>query len=278
MTTNKTVLAASQLAAAFYNRFNEYEKDGKTRISPDTPVQRKMKKPLRSFQEFADEYNDSVDTLRLKRCLKGEKGEILKNDKGDYIFTEAETLELKKDIKKYKSETCAIPIFKVDYEMFSADEKAYFDFEDEYIRELGEVFIENLGKAIVNRSISGSELVDVLKTFMEIMDCKAGKREIKNGGMEMYEMNKCRNTLIPEVEKLQKVEQDLRGAFNSVPEADRTQDLANKHIMELNELFKKEIKVDLHQFDLETAKTLSEYLSGNATLTLFNLLTDEEMV
>jgi len=139
--THKQVEQAAQLATAFMNAFVKVGEDKKA-VSIDTPVQRKMVKTMKSFQDWAAEYNDEVDNIRLKLCLKGEKGEILKDATG-YLFDEAGTIELKKKIKEFNKSECKDVIRKVDWDMFSPGEKAFkgFDKEDEECVELMKIFI-----------------------------------------------------------------------------------------------------------------------------------------
>lgn len=142
--THKQVEQSAQLATAFMNAFVKVGDDKKV-ISLDTPVQRKMVKTMKSFQDWATEYNDEVDNIRLKLCLKGEKGEILKDATG-YLFDEKGTIELKNKIKEFNKSECKEVIRKVDWDMFSADEKAFkgFDLEDEEVVDLMKIFINGL--------------------------------------------------------------------------------------------------------------------------------------
>lgn len=142
--TNKQYQESVKLATAFMNAFVTVDQNRKAE-SLDTPVQRKMVKTMKSFHDWATEYNDAVDTLRLKLCLKGERGEILKDESG-YLFDEKGTLELKKQIKDLNRSECKEVIRKVDWDMFSADEKAFkrFDMEDEEVVDLMKIFINGL--------------------------------------------------------------------------------------------------------------------------------------
>ncbi len=147
--THKQYEQSAQLATAFMNAFVTVDEKTKNAISLDTPVQRKMAKVMKSFQNWATEYNDEVDNIRLKLCLKGEKGEILKDSTG-YLFDENGTIELKKKIKEFNKSECKDVIRKVDWDVFSADEKAFkgFDLEDEETVALMEIFINGLEPAL----------------------------------------------------------------------------------------------------------------------------------
>jgi hypothetical protein len=93
----------------------------------DTPAQRKIKqKVVRSFQNWIDENADQEDDIRIKFCLKGPKGEILK-DAHSYTFDEAGMKGLKASLKEHDNKECGLTIHKVDYNVFSADERAYFE-------------------------------------------------------------------------------------------------------------------------------------------------------
>lgn len=146
--THKQVEQSAQLATSFMNAFVKVGDDKKV-VSLDTPIQRKMVKTMKSFQDWATEYNDEVDNIRLKLCLKGEKGEILKDQSG-YLFDEVGTIELKKKIKEFNKSECKDEIRKVDWDMFSADEKAFkgFDMEDEDVVDLMKIFINGIKPAL----------------------------------------------------------------------------------------------------------------------------------
>lgn len=132
----------------------------------NTPAQHIIKKRVvGSFQKWIDETTSLEDDIRVKHCLKGENGKILrerivvKNAKGEevtkdgdnYDFDEVGRSALKLALKEFRKKESEIEILKVDWDLFSDSEKSFFNkiVDDESIDSC-KVFIDNFGKAIDN--------------------------------------------------------------------------------------------------------------------------------
>jgi len=134
----KHVLQANNVIGDFLSRKEVVE----------TPVVRMMNRlVLKSLGKWLDRYNEEIEDIRAIHCLKGDKGEILYTGTGkDKSFAVApENLkETRKAIAEFINGECADEIAKVDWYMFTPDEKKFFEITDEDIYNICAVFIQGI--------------------------------------------------------------------------------------------------------------------------------------
>lgn len=116
--------------------------------SNETPIIRRLKrKTIKSLKDFITDYYDEIDNLRATHCVKGDKNQIIYNDgeeKKGYAFSEEGKKTFKKAVKEFNKQEVTLDITKVDWNLFSEDEKKFFVFDSQEIYDICKVFIENL--------------------------------------------------------------------------------------------------------------------------------------
>jgi hypothetical protein len=93
---------------------------------------------LKNASAFIEAYNDKLEDLNIEYCSTDEKGNILRDARGQYIFTKDNQRALSKELKKFMDG----PVV-VQFEIVStSDVKGLEDGQVEFLTEVG--FIRRL--------------------------------------------------------------------------------------------------------------------------------------
>lgn len=123
------------------------------------------------------------------------------------------------------------------------------------------------------------DLVQISKCIKEIFDSKEIKAEIKNSGKLTYALNKTFSKIEKILIELNKDEVALhkavREALKEVQNGKDDAEIKEKFSEDMKVLMNTVVDVELHKIPLEECEIIQKYLSGDATITLFNFLTQE---
>ena len=109
-----------------------------TQAPAGTKLEHARNQTLKNAASFIEAYNDKLEDLNIDYCSTDEKGNIVRDPRGQYIFTKDNQRALSKELKKFMESPMAIP-----FEITSTlDKKGLNDAQVEYLSEVG--FIREL--------------------------------------------------------------------------------------------------------------------------------------
>lgn len=121
----------------------------------DTIVTRRLRKTLKSISKSLTQFTEDEEDLMALHCLKGDKGEIILKDK-EFTFTVEGRLAFRKDVKKLKEKVIELEVEKVDWKLFTEDEKKLIALYDESTHDICKLFINGLPEYSGDEPIIGS--------------------------------------------------------------------------------------------------------------------------
>lgn len=125
--------------------------------------------------------------------------------------------------------------------------------------------------------ISNRDMMNIYKTYNEIIDSKPAKAAVKDGGDTVYAIIKAYNKLTPIVQEVVKQEISLRQSAQTAATPETEESIYKTLNDDINKLYDDETQdVALHQVNKNIFKILQEFLTGASTVTLLNLLTQNE--
>ena len=103
-----------------------------------TKLEHARNQTLKNASSFIESYNDKLEDLNIEFCSTDEKGNILRDAKGQFLFTKENQRALSKEVKKFMDSPMA-----AHFEIVStSDKKGLNDGLVEYLKETG--FIREL--------------------------------------------------------------------------------------------------------------------------------------
>lgn len=107
-----------------------------------TKLEHARNQTLKNAGPFIEAYNDKLEDLNIDYCSTDERGNILRDARGQYIFTKDNQRALSKELKKFMDGPMA-----VQFEIVStSDVKGLGDAHAEFLAEVG--FIRKLAAVI----------------------------------------------------------------------------------------------------------------------------------
>jgi len=84
--------------------------------SADTKLEHARNQTLKNAQEFVEKYNEKIKDLSIDFCATNEKGHILRDQHGAYVFTKENERALEKAVKEFLDEplVCKFEIVGTD--------------------------------------------------------------------------------------------------------------------------------------------------------------------
>ncbi len=109
-----------------------------TQAPAGTKLEHARNQTLKNASSFIEAYNDKLEDLNIDYCSTDEKGNIIRDQRGHYIFTKDNQRALSKELKKFMDSPMV-----VSFEIIStSDKKGLSDPQVEYLSEVG--FIREL--------------------------------------------------------------------------------------------------------------------------------------
>ena len=103
-----------------------------------TKLEHARNQTLENASSFVEAYHDKLEDLNIDYCSTDEKGNIIRDPRGQYIFTKDNQRALSKELKKFMDSELI-----VTFEIVSTtDKKGLSDPQVEYLTEVG--FIRGL--------------------------------------------------------------------------------------------------------------------------------------
>lgn len=103
-----------------------------------TKLEHARNQTLKNAANFVEAYNDKLEDLNIDYCSTDEKGNIVRDARGQYIFTKDNQRALSKELKKFMDGPMV-----VQFEIVStSDVKGLGDAQAEFLTEVG--FIRKL--------------------------------------------------------------------------------------------------------------------------------------
>ena len=103
-----------------------------------TKLEHARNQTLKNASAFIESYNDKLEDLNIEFCSTDEKGNILRDAKGQFLFTKENQRALSKEVKKFM-ESPLVAQFEI---VSTSDKKGLNDGLLEYLKEVG--FIREL--------------------------------------------------------------------------------------------------------------------------------------
>lgn len=98
-----------------------------------TKLEHARNQTLKNAGPFIEAYNDKLEDLNIDYCSTDERGNILRDARGQYIFTKDNQRALSKELKKFMDAPLLIP-FEITT---TADKKGLSDLQVEYLSSAG---------------------------------------------------------------------------------------------------------------------------------------------
>ena len=108
----------------------------------NTKLDHARNQTLKNAAVFIETYNDKLEDLNIDYCSTDEKGNIIRDQRGQYIFTKDKQRSLAKELKRFMDSEMVAPFEIVP----SSDKKGLSDAQVEYLSEAG--FIRELLKMV----------------------------------------------------------------------------------------------------------------------------------
>jgi hypothetical protein len=109
-----------------------------TQAPAGTKLEHARNQTLKNASSFIEAYNDKLEDLNIDYCSTDEKGNIVRDPRGHYIFTKDNQRGLSKELKKFMDSPMVVPFEIVS----TSDKKGLNDAQVEYLSEVG--FIREL--------------------------------------------------------------------------------------------------------------------------------------
>lgn len=103
-----------------------------------TKLEHARNQTLKNASSFIEAYNDKLEDLNIDYCSTNEKGNIIRDARGQYIFTKDNQRALSKELKKFMDSELIVPFEIVP----TTDKKGLSDPQVEYLTNVG--FIRGL--------------------------------------------------------------------------------------------------------------------------------------
>jgi len=111
-----------------------------TQAPAGTKLEHARNQTLKNAASFIEAYNDKLEDLNIDYCSTDEKGNIIRDARGHYIFNKDNQRALSKELKKFMDNEMIITFEIVS----TSDKKGLSDSQIEYMTEVG--FIRELLK------------------------------------------------------------------------------------------------------------------------------------
>ena len=104
-----------------------------TQAPAGTKLEHARNQTLKNASSFIEAYNDKLEDLNIDYCSTDEKGNIIRDARGQYIFNKDNQRALSKELKKFMDSPMVVP-----FEIIStSDKKGLNDNQVEYLSEVG---------------------------------------------------------------------------------------------------------------------------------------------
>jgi hypothetical protein len=103
-----------------------------------TKLEHARNQTLKNASSFIEAYNDKLEDLNIDYCSTDEKGNIIRDARGQYIFNKDNQRALSKELKKFMDSPMVVAFEIVS----TSDKKGLNDAQVEYLSEVG--FIREL--------------------------------------------------------------------------------------------------------------------------------------
>jgi len=113
-----------------------------TQAPAGTKLEHAKNQTLKNAASFIEAYNDKLEDLNIDYCSTDEKGNIIRDARGQYIFNKDNQRALSKELKKFMDSPMVLPFEIVS----TSDKKGLSDPQIEYMTEVG--FIKELMKLV----------------------------------------------------------------------------------------------------------------------------------
>jgi hypothetical protein len=113
-----------------------------TQAPAGTKLEHARNQTLKNASSFIEAYNDKLEDLNIDYCSTDEKGNIVRDPRGQYIFTKDNQRALSKELKKFMDSEMIVPFEIVS----TSDKKGLSDSQVEYLFDVG--FIRDVLKVV----------------------------------------------------------------------------------------------------------------------------------
>jgi len=104
-----------------------------TQASAGTKLEHAKNQTLKNASSFIEAYNDKLEDLNIDYCSTDDKGNIVRDARGQYIFTKDNQRALSKELRKFMYSETIVPFEIVS----TSDKKGLSDPQVEYMSEVG---------------------------------------------------------------------------------------------------------------------------------------------
>jgi hypothetical protein len=98
-----------------------------------TKLEHAKTQTLKNAASFIEAYNDKLEDLNIDYCSTDEKGNIIKDQRNQYVFTKDKQRALAKELKKFMDSDVILPFNLVP----TSDKKGLSEPQIEYLEEAG---------------------------------------------------------------------------------------------------------------------------------------------
>jgi len=109
-----------------------------TQAPAGTKLEHARNQTLKNASSFIEAYNDKLEDLNIDYCSTDEKGNIIRDARGQYIFNKDNQRALSKELKRFMDSQMIAPFEIVS----TSDKKGLNEAQVEYLSEVG--FIREL--------------------------------------------------------------------------------------------------------------------------------------
>ena len=104
-----------------------------TQAPAGTKLEHARNQTLKNASSFIESYNDKLEDLNIDYCSTDEKGNIIRDARGQYIFNKDNQRALSKELKRFMDSPMLLPFQIVS----TSDKKGLNDAQVEYLSEVG---------------------------------------------------------------------------------------------------------------------------------------------
>ena len=104
-----------------------------TQAPAGTKLEHARNQTLKNALSFIEAYNDKLEDLNIDYCSTDEKGNIIRDARGQYIFNKDNQRALSKELKRFMDSPMLLPFQIVS----TSDKKGLNDAQVEYLSEVG---------------------------------------------------------------------------------------------------------------------------------------------
>ena len=108
-------------------------------VPSGTKLEHAKNQTLKNAASFIEAYNDKLEDLNIDYCSTDEKGNIIKDQRNQYVFTKDKQRALAKELKKFMDSDVILPFNLVT----TSDKKGLSEPQIEYLEEAGFIREEN---------------------------------------------------------------------------------------------------------------------------------------